>query len=160
MRFILSALWSPLFVCLSFVKPPPASKSCRCWLRPLQHSEADSRSDNGGKISFWQKKNHEAKGALKWAELVKAVALGNKTNDVNLFLLLGDVYNFQACIYPKNSLLSTLSPNCPDISDKLWTDSASCLLNYKRDQSLSCNNLLYLTKQKKIGSTLSRVGVY
>lgn len=77
----------------------------------------------------YDKKNHKA-AALKEAEFVKAVAFGSETLMMLICLFCWVVCHFQACIYQKNSLPSTLSPDCPDIGDKLQTDPANYQINY------------------------------
>lgn len=62
---------------------------------------AGLQGDNGGKISFPQK---SSRGDTEGGGVCRNCHPGQQdTNDVNLFVLDGDVYNFQACIYPKNS---------------------------------------------------------
>lgn len=62
------------------------------------HHEAGGRGAEGGGVC------HSCRPGLR------------DTNDVNLFVLVGDVYNFEACIYQKNSLPSTSLPPTAVIS--------------------------------------------
>lgn len=90
-----------VFPVLSRRQPPSAAAVGRSHYSTVALIAAGLQGDNGGKISFPQK---SSRGVTEGGGVCRNCRPGQQdTNDVNLFVLDGDVYNFQACIYPKNS---------------------------------------------------------
>lgn len=135
------------FPALSWRLPQsPAAVGCS-YYSEARLIAAGLQGDNGGKISFSQKSS-QGEGGTDAGGVCHSCRRGQRdTNDVNLFVLVGDVYNFQACIYPKNSLPSTLSPLLPwyQWQSINWLDQLSIKLQSPgcRARQLSCSNALY-----------------